>query len=141
MKRVMFVCKRNSCRSQIAEGFAQSMGSASFEVVSAGLESSNVNPTAIEVMREVGIDISRQTSKPLSDFQAENFDVVISLCGCGVNLPAAWTSRELFEDWFIDDPDGRPIENFRAARDEIKQRVEELLESQKVLTPERTASR
>jgi arsenate reductase (thioredoxin) len=140
MKRVMFVCKRNSCRSQIAEGFAQSMGSASFEVVSAGLESSNVNPTAIEVMREVGIDISRQTSKPLSDFQAENFDLVISLCGCGVNLPAGWTSRALFEDWFIDDPDGRPIENFRSARDEIKQRVEELLESQKVLTPERTAS-
>ena len=117
------------------------MGSASFEVVSAGLESSNVNPTAIEVMREVGIDISGQTSKPLSDFQAENFDVVISLCGCGVNLPAAWTSRELFEDWFIDDPDGRPIENFRAARDEIKQRVEELLESRKVLTREGTAAR
>ena len=110
------------------------MGSTSFEVVSAGLESSNVNPTAIEVMREVGIDISGQTSKPLSDFHAENFDVVISLCGCGVNLPAAWTSRELFEDWFIDDPDGRPIENFRSARDEIKQRVEELLESQKVVT-------
>ena len=103
IKRVMFVCKRSSCRSQIAEGFARSMGSASFEVVSAGLESSNVNPTAIEVMREVGIDISRQTSKPLSDFQAENFDAVISLCGCGANLPAAWTSRELFEDWFIDD--------------------------------------
>jgi arsenate reductase (thioredoxin) len=117
------------------------MGSASFEVVSAGLESSNVNPTAIEVMREVGIDISGQTSKPLSEFRAENFDVVISLCGCGVNLPVGWTSRELFEDWFIDDPDGQPIENFRAARDEIKQRVEELLESQKILTRERTASR
>jgi arsenate reductase (thioredoxin) len=137
----MFVCKRNSCRSQIAEGFARSIGSASFEVVSAGLESSNVNPTATEVMREVGIDISGQTSKPLPDFQAENFDVVISLCGCGVNLPVGWTARELFEDWLIDDPDGRPIENFRSARDENKQRVEELLESQKVLTPERTASR
>jgi arsenate reductase len=108
------------------------MESASFEAVSAGLESSSVNPTAIEVMREVGIDISRQTSKPLSNFQAENFDVVISLCGCGVNLPAAWTSRELFEDWFIDDPDARPIENFRSARDEIKQRVEELLDSQRL---------
>jgi arsenate reductase (thioredoxin) len=66
---------------------------------------------------------------------------VISLCGCGVNLPVGWTARELFEDWLIDDPDGRPIENFRSAREENKQRVEELLESQKVLTPERTASR
>ena len=137
----MFACKRNSCRSQMAEGFAQSLGSGSFKVVSAGLESSIVNSTAIKVMREAGIDISRQTSKPLSDFQAENFDVVISLCGCGVNLPEGWTSRELFEDWFIDDPDGRPIENFRAARDQIKERVEEFFESQKARTRERTATR
>jgi arsenate reductase (thioredoxin) len=92
------------------------MQSASCEVASAGLESSNVNPTAIEVMREVGIDISGQTSKPLSDFRAENFDAVISLCGCGVSLPAGWTSRELFEDWFIDDPDGQPIESLRSRR-------------------------
>ena len=80
----MFACKRNSCRSQMAEGFARSLGAGSFEVVSAGLESSIVNSTAVEVMREAGIDISGQTSKPLSDFQPVNFDVVISLCGCGV---------------------------------------------------------
>ena len=129
MKRVIFVCKRNSCRSQIAEGFARRLGAGSFEVVSAGLESSTVNPTAIEVMREAGIDISDQTSKPLSDFKAVNFDIVISLCGCGVNLPEGWASRELFEDWFIDDPDGQPIEEFRVARDEIKQRVQDLVES------------
>ena len=141
MKRVMFACKRNSCRSQMAEGFARSLGAGSFEVVSAGLESSIVNSTAVEVMREAGIDISGQTSKPLSDFQPVNFDVVISLCGCGVNLPEGWTSRELFEDWFIDDPDGQPIEKFRAARDEIKQRVQKLLESQKALTREHAPTR
>ena len=61
----------------------------------------------------------------------EQFDVMISLCGCGVNLPEGWTSRELFEDWFIDDSDGQPIEKFRAARDEIRQRVVELLDSMK----------
>ena len=115
----------------MAEGFARTLGAGSIDVVSAGLEASSVNSTAVEVMREAGIDISDQTSKPLSDFKPENFDIVISLCGCGVNLPEGWTSRELFEDWFIDDPDGRPIEKFRSVRDEIKQRVRELLESVK----------
>lgn len=118
----------------MAEGFARSLGAEDFEVVSAGLESSSVNSTAIDVMREAGIDISAQTSKPLSGFQPADFDVVISLCGCGVNLPDAWMSREIFDDWFIDDPDGKPIEEFRSARDAIKQRVQELVETQKALT-------
>lgn len=118
----------------MAEGFARSLGAEYFEVVSAGLESSSVNSTAIDVMREAGIDISAQTSKPLSGFQPADFDVVISLCGCGVNLPDAWISREIFDDWFIDDPDGKPIEEFRSARDAIKQRVQELVETQKALT-------
>ena len=116
----------------MAEGFARTLGAGSIEVKSAGLEASNVNSTAVDVMREAGIDISGQTSKPLADFQPENFDIVISLCGCGVNLPEGWTSREFFQDWFIDDPDGQPIERFRLARDEIKQRVRELLDSIKV---------
>ena len=132
MKRVLFACKRNSCRSQMAEGFARILGAGSIDVVSAGLEASNVNSTAVEAMREAGIDISGQTSKPIADFQPEDFDIVISLCGCGVNLPEGWTSRELFEDWLIDDPDGQPIEKFRLARDEIRRRVRELLDSIKV---------
>jgi len=139
MKRVLFACKRNSCRSQMAEGFARTLGAGSIDVASAGLEASNVNPTAVEAMREAGIDISDQTSKPIADFTPQNFDVVISLCGCGVNLPEGWTSRELFEDWFIDDPDGQPIEKFRAARDEIKQRVLELLDSIKAKSEMATA--
>jgi arsenate reductase len=113
----------------MAEGFARTLGAGSIEVVSAGLEASSGNSTAVEVMKEAGIDISGQTSKPIADFEPQDFDIVISLCGCGVNLPEGWTSRELFEDWFIDDPDGQPIEKFRAARDEIKQRVRELLDS------------
>jgi arsenate reductase len=139
MKRVLFACKRNSCRSQMAEGFARTLGAGSIDVVSAGLEASKVNSTAVEVMREAGIDISDQSSKPIADFAPENFDIVISLCGCGVNLPEGWTSRELFEDWFIDDPDGQPIQKFREARDEIKQRVIELLDSTKVKKETATA--
>ena len=128
-KKVMFVCKRNSCRSQMAEGFAKTLGEGKIEVTSSGLESSRVHPTAVEVMQEIGVDISPQTSDPLSDFQAEDYDAVISLCGCGVNLPEAWVLREVFEDWELEDPDGKPLETFRTVRDEIKARVSKLIEA------------
>lgn len=127
MKKVMFVCKRNSCRSQMAEGFARQLGTGKISVTSSGLEASRVHPTAIQVMDEINIDISDQTSNPLTDFNPEEYDAVISLCGCGVNLPEAWVMRELFEDWQLDDPDGQPIETFHRVRDEIKERVEQLI--------------
>ena len=127
MKKVMFVCKRNSCRSQMAEGFAKNLGQGKIEVKSSGLESSRVHPTAIEVMAEIGIDISEQTSNALSEFKAEDYNTVISLCGCGVNLPEDWILRETFEDWQLDDPDGQPLATFRRVRGEIKTRVEALI--------------
>jgi len=77
-------------------------------------------------MSEIGIDISSQTSKPLSDFKAEDYDAVISLCGCGVNLPEEWVLRDVFQDWQLDDPEGQPLETYRRVRDEIKQRIEML---------------
>jgi arsenate reductase len=123
----MFACKKNSCRSQMAEGFARQLGEGKIDVTSAGLEASRVHPTAIKVMSEIGIDISDQTSKPLSKFEPENYDAVISLCGCGVNLPEEWVVREVFQDWQLDDPDGQSLETFRRVRDEIKERVEELV--------------
>ena len=127
MKRVMFVCKKNSRRSQMAEGFARTLGAGMIEVASSGLEASKVDPKAVEVMAEIGIDISNQTSKPLSDFESGDYDAVISLCGCGVNLPEAWVLREIFADWQLDDPEGEPIETFYRVRDEIKERVASLL--------------
>lgn len=128
MKSIMFVCKQNSCRSQMAEGFARTLGAGQVSVTSSGLAKSEVNPTAVEVMKEIGIDISEQSSKPLSDFQPANYDAVVSLCGCGVNLPPDWVTREIFEDWQLDDPAGQPIETFRRVRDEIKERVIHLVE-------------
>ena len=128
MKKVMFVCKRNSCRSQMAEGFAKTLGEGKIEVISSGLEASRVHPTAVEVMSEIGIDISNQTSDPLSKFKAEDYDAVISLCGCGVNLPSEWVMQSVFEDWQLDDPDGQPIETFHRVRDEIKERVAKLID-------------
>ncbi len=123
----MFVCQRNSCRSQMAEGLAKTLGEGQIEVTSSGLEASRVHPTAIEVMSEVGIDLSNQTCDPLSDFNAKDYDAVISMCGCGVNLPPEWLTQELFEDWQLDDPDGQPIETFYRVRDEIKERVAKLI--------------
>jgi arsenate reductase (thioredoxin) len=128
MKRVMFVCKKNSARSQMAEGFAKKMGAGKITVTSSGLESSQVNPIAIRVMQDVGIDISQQTSNPLSEFQPTDFDAVISLCGCGVNLPPEWVTREIFEDWQLDDPAEQP-DIFSRVRDEIEERVEKLVSS------------
>lgn len=128
MKKVMFVCKKNSARSQMAEGFAKTLGQGQIEVVSSGLEASQVRPEAIATMKEVGIDITDQHSKPLSDFKAEEFDAVISLCGCGVNLPPEWVMQAVFEDWQLDDPAEQP-EIFPRVRDEIKERVEHLIQS------------
>jgi arsenate reductase len=127
MKRVMFVCKKNSARSQMAEGFAKHLGVGIIEVTSSGLEASQVRPEAIATMQDAGVDISGQTSKALSDFSPEDFDVVISLCGCGVNLPPEWLTRETFEDWQLDDPAEQP-EIFPRVRDEIRERVTHLVE-------------
>ncbi|MGB3208743.1 MAG: arsenate reductase, glutathione/glutaredoxin type [Crinalium sp.] len=128
MKRVMFVCKKNSARSQMAEGFAKHLGVGTIEVTSSGLEASSVRPEAIATMKDIGVDISRQTSKALSEFKPEDFDIVISLCGCGVNLPPEWVERSVFEDWQLDDPAEQP-EIFPRVRDEVRTRVTQLIES------------
>jgi arsenate reductase (thioredoxin) len=128
MKRVMFVCKKNSARSQMAEGFAKHLGGGKIEVTSSGLEASTVRPEAIATMKDTGIDITSQTSKALDEFKPEDFDIVISLCGCGVNLPPEWVTREVFQDWQLDDPAEQP-EIFPRVREEVRDRVTKLLES------------
>ncbi|MEA5553727.1 arsenate reductase, glutathione/glutaredoxin type [Anabaena cylindrica UHCC 0172] len=129
MKKVMFVCKKNSRRSQMAEGFAKTLGSGKIAVSSSGLASSEVDPISVQVMAEIGIDISNQSSKALSNFNPDDFDAVISLCGCGVNLPEAWVLREVFADWQLDDPEGHDLDTFRRVRDEVKERVIKLIAS------------
>jgi arsenate reductase (thioredoxin) len=122
MKRIMFVCKKNSARSQMAEGFATALGGGKFAITSSGLEASMVRSEAIATMAEAGIDISHQRSKALSEFSAADFDIVVSLCGCGVSLPREWLAREIFEDWQLADPAEQP-EIFPRVRDEIRDRV------------------
>lgn len=123
-KKVAFICVHNSCRSQMAEGWAKALGSDVLEVYSAGTEDyPEVKPLAVAVMEEAGVDMGGQRPKLLSDIPAE-VDVLITM-GCNVVCPFIPNSHT--EDWGLDDPSGGPIEDYRVTRDLIKTRVEELI--------------
>lgn len=123
-KKVAFVCTHNSCRSQMAEGWAKKLGSDVFEVYSAGTENYHeVKPMAVKVMEEAGVDMSSHYPKLLTDIP-EEVDILIKM-GCGVVCPFIPTNYE--EDWGLDDPSGGPIEGFIETRDIIKAKVEDLI--------------
>ena len=131
--KLIFVCVENSCRSQIAEGFAKYYGKEMFlrakseaiSVCSAGSRPSGVvNPMAVDVMKEKGIDISNQKSKGLDTLPRDNFDFVVTM-GCGDECPTVSARKRI--DWQIKDPKGASIEIFREVRDEIEEKVLELL--------------
>src|SRR5207249_9230097 len=125
MKRVLFVCVENSCRSQIAEAFARMHGAGAIEPYSAGSKpSGQVNPKAIESMREVGYDLSRHSSKSLSDIPAIEYDVAVTM-GCGDACPNVRAKQR--EEWNIPDPKALPADAFRKVRDLIEQKVKTLL--------------
>ena len=79
-KSVLFLCSHNSCRSQMAEGLLKSYYSDSYDVFSAGIIPTNVNPYAVEVMKEIGIDISSNSSKSIDEFKDKKFDIVVTVC-------------------------------------------------------------
>lgn len=117
---VLFACVGNSCRSQMAEGFARKLADFPLEVTSAGTRPADrIHPLAIEVMKEVGIDISKQIPKVLTPAMVKNTTHFISM-GCGVqeSCPVPLFSVHI-EDWGIEDPVGQEIEVFRKVRDEI----------------------
>ena len=129
MKKVLFVCVENSCRSQIAEGFAKSLGTNVIEAYSAGSRpSGKVNPTAIQVMQEIGIDISGQKSKGFLELPVKGFDYVITL-GCQDICPFVPASEHI--EWQISDTKDKGIDYFRKVRDEIKCEVEKLIQKVK----------
>lgn len=123
-KRVAFICVHNSCRSQMAEGWAKKLGSDALEVYSAGTENYHeVKPLAVKVMEETGIDMSEHHPKLLSDIP-EEVDILITM-GCNVVCPFIPNSHS--EDWALTDPSGGPIEDYRETRDIIKDKVEDLI--------------
>jgi len=125
MKKVLFVCVENACRSQMAEAFLNKLSSGKILALSAGVKpAKQVNPMAVGVMREIGVDMSGQKPKMLTREMIEEADKVITM-GCGADVcPAPLVESE---DWGIEDPSGKSMEKFREVRDQIKERVEKLL--------------
>jgi protein-tyrosine-phosphatase len=125
MKRVLFVCVENSCRSQMAEGFAKKLGADMIESYSAGSRPSGVvNPKAIEAMRDAGSDISSNESKGFDSLPDCEWDAVVTM-GCGDACPFIPARRRI--DWDLPDPARMPQDEFNNVRNDIRRRVEELI--------------
>jgi arsenate reductase (thioredoxin) len=122
---VLFVCVHNAGRSQMAAGWLRELAGDAVEVRSAGSEPrEQINPAAVEAMREVGIDITGNVPQLLATEDVRASDVVITM-GCGDACPIFPGKR--YEDWELTDPAGQPIEVVREVRDEIRARVEKLV--------------
>jgi arsenate reductase (thioredoxin) len=122
---VLFVCVHNAGRSQMAAAFLTSLSGGAVEVRSAGSEPADeVNPAAVQAMAEVGIDITAEKPKILTDQAVRASDVVVTM-GCGDTCPFYPGKR--YEDWVLDDPAGQGVEAVRPIRDEIRRRVETLI--------------
>ena len=130
MTTVLFICIENSCRSQIAEAIFNHLVPKEMKAISAGSEPAReVKPLALAVLKEVGINTSTLRPKLLTREMAQKADKIVTM-GCPEACPAV---GKPMEDWGIEDPSGRGIEEYRKTREIITRRVEELLE---VLTPE-----
>jgi arsenate reductase len=123
---VLFVCVHNAGRSQMAAGFMESLSQGRVKVLSAGsAPKDSINPTAVAVMAELGIDIAKNQPKVLTTEAVQESDVVITM-GCGDTCP--YFPGKRYEDWILEDPAGKGIEVVREIRDQIKSRVATLLD-------------
>jgi arsenate reductase len=125
-KTILFVCVENAGRSQMAEGFFRKYASEGYEPLSAGTRPiSQINPLAIQVMNEIGLDISKQKSKDLTEDMMRNSDKIINMGCMDKNFcPTLFIPKVV--DWGIEDPKDKPIEQVRKIRDEIERRTKEL---------------
>lgn len=131
--RLLFLCTGNSCRSQMAEGFARTLGGERVEVVSAGIEAHGKNPRAIAIMAEAGIDISGQDSTRVSEAMIDEADLVVTVCGHADDHCPALPPGTRRLHWPLPDPakatgsEEEIAHAFRAVRDDIRDRVRDLL--------------
>ena len=131
-KSILFVCVENAGRSQMAEGFFNKYAPKGYEAISAGTKPvSQLNPIAVEVMREAGIDISNQKSKELTEDMIHNSSNIVNM-GCMEKEACPTLFLQNLLDWNIEDPKDKPIEKVREIRDEINQRVKEIVASIKI---------
>jgi len=125
MKRILVLCTGNSARSQIAEGIFWAKAPDQVEVYSAGTKPKGLNPLAVQVMSEMGIDISHHKSKDVAQFENEKFDVVLTVCdNAKESCPVFPGARNIH--WSIPDPEDLP--SFREVRDNLNRRIERFLE-------------
>jgi len=128
-QRVIFVCTHNSARSQMAEGMLRAWGADRFEVFSAGTEATRVRAEAIEVMAEIGIDISGQQSKTLAPFLGQSFSWLITVCDQAKEACPTLPGVRQQAHWSVEDPSGvtggesARLAAFRAARDDLRDRI------------------
>jgi arsenate reductase (thioredoxin) len=125
-KIMLFVCVENAGRSQMAEGFFRKYAPEGYEPISAGTKPvAQINPFAIQVMKEIGLDISNQNSKDLTEDMIRNSDKIINMGCMDKNFcPTIFIPKVI--DWGIEDPKDKPIEKVREIRDEIEGRIKEL---------------
>lgn len=132
--RILFLCTGNSCRSQMAEGWAKQLGGDIAEVESAGIEAHGKNPRAIRVMAEAGVDISGQESTRVTDAMIRRADIVVTVCGHADEYCPALPPGVTKIHWPLSDPakatgsEDEIMAVFRATRDEVKARVSALLD-------------
>ncbi|WP_274364832.1 arsenate reductase (thioredoxin) [Paenibacillus thermotolerans] len=133
-KLVYFLCTGNSCRSQMADGWLKALGNDRYEVKSAGLEAHGLNPRAVQVMKEAGVDISSHTSDVIDPEILNRADYVITLCGhADEHCPVISNKNVVKWHWGFDDPakatgtEEEIMSHFRAVRDAIKSRIEKFL--------------
>lgn len=132
--RILFLCTGNSCRSQMAEGFARVLAPAELEVYSAGTAPVGVNPRAIAAMAEIDVPIDVQRSKSLAEVP-DRFDLVVTLCGDAAETCPAFAAGTRVEHWPLPDPAAATgsedviRERFAEVRDDIGRRVERLIAS------------
>lgn len=125
MTGILFLCIHNAGRSQMAAGFARELSQGAVTILSGGSEpADSVNPVAVEVMREVDIDIAGYVPQKYNDELLHSVDVVVTM-GCGDTCP--YIPGKKYIDWPLDDPKGLPIEDVRVIRDQIRANVAELL--------------
>jgi arsenate reductase (thioredoxin) len=133
--KVLFLCTGNSCRSQMAEGFLRSIGGERFEDDSAGTYPSHVNPLAIEVMREKGIDISQHRSKNVAEYLGQHFPTIVTVCDNAKEHCPIFPGPSIRLHWPLPDPADATgsqedrLAVFRAIRDQIEAQVQTLVDS------------
>ena len=136
-RRVLILCTGNSARSQMAEGLLRHLGGDRYEVHSAGTQPAGLNPLAVEVMREIGVNLTGQRSKSIAEFEGQRFDTVITVCDNAAEQCPAFPGAPQRIHWSLPDPAAaggtweERFAEFRAVRAELEHRLRQFIEEQR----------